>query len=239
MKLTYDFHIHTALSPCGDASMTPNNIVNMALLNGLDVIAVTDHNTCENVRAVIQVAQETELLVLPGMEIETREEIHVVCLFSTLDAVYNMQREVYERLPTRKNPEKIFGEQLILDDKDEVVGHLDRLLTFATDLSIDELQKLVIQNEGAFIPAHIDRPSYSILSNLGMIPVNMHISTLEISRHANYEAYAQKYGDYLLLQSSDSHDLGYIGICSRQIEVSERTVQSVIQALNRVPYLAI
>lgn len=234
MKLNYDFHIHTALSPCGENTMTPNNIVNMALLSEIDVIAITDHNTCENVQAVMEVAQETGLLVIPGMEVETREEIHVICLFSSLASVYNVQNEVYKRLPNRKNSKKIFGEQLILDAQDEIIGQEERLLTFSTDLSIDEIQKLVIENEGAFIPAHIDRPSYSILSNLGMIPSNMHISTLEISRFSNFESYEQTYGDYLLLQSSDAHDLGHIGICSRQIEVSERSVLSVIKALNRM-----
>lgn len=233
MKVTYDFHIHTALSPCGDITMTPNNIVNMALLNGLDVIAITDHNSCDNVRAVMEVAKGTELLVIPGMEVETKEEIHVVCLFSSLDDVYNVQKEIYKRLPRQKNSEKIFGEQLILNAQDEIVGRLDNLLTFAADLSIDDLQDLVATYKGAFIPAHIDRPSYSIISNLGMIPKNMQLSTLEISRFADYEVYAQKYDNYLLLQSSDAHDLGYIGICERQIEVLDKTAQSIIRALNK------
>lgn len=233
MKVTYDFHIHTALSPCGDITMTPNNIVNMALVCGIDVIAITDHNSCENVRTVMEVAKGTELLVIPGMEVETKEEIHVVCLFSSLQDVYNVQKEIYQRLPSQKNSEKIFGEQLILNAQDEIVGRLDKLLTFATDLSIDDLQKLVESYNGAFIPAHIDRPSYSIISNLGMIPENMQLSTLEISRFADYEAYAQMYNNYLLLQSSDAHDLGYIGICDRQIEVHDKTTESVIRALNK------
>ncbi len=231
MKLTYDFHIHTALSPCGELSMTPNNIVNMALLNDLDVIAITDHNTCENVKAVLEVAQGTNLLVLPGIEVESREEIHIICLFSSLEAANQMQEAVYASLPIRKNPAKIFGEQLLFDHQDEVVGKLDQLLSFATGLSIDEIQKLVLEYDGVFIPAHIDRPSYSILSNLGMIPSNMHLSLLEISRFADYMAYAQKYEDYLMLQSSDAHELGFIGICKGQIEVKERSVSSVMETL--------
>ncbi|MBC7960686.1 MAG: PHP domain-containing protein [Vallitaleaceae bacterium] len=234
MKLTYDFHIHTALSPCGENSMTPNNIVHMALLCGLDVIAITDHNTCENVGAVLEVAKDTELLVLPGIEVETREEIHVICLFSSLETVLELQNVIYQKLPPLKNKVKIFGEQLVLNAEDEEVGHLERLLTFATDFSIDDLCKWVLERGGAFIPAHIDRPSYSVLSNLGIIPDYLGIRTLEISRHAEYEIYANKYNEYQVVQSSDAHELGYIGICNRQIESKEKSVQSIIDALNKV-----
>lgn len=234
MKLTYDLHVHTALSPCGEEEMSPNNIVNMALLNDLDVIAITDHNSCENTRAVLEVAKGTPLLVIPGMEIETREEIHVVCLFSDLDSVYNVQKQIYAHLPPLRNNKKVFGEQLLFDEEDEIIGRLERLVAFATDLSIDEVKTLVESNGGVFIPAHIDRPSYSILSNLGMIPSNMKLKTLEISRFADYEAYSIKYPQYRIIQCSDAHELGFLGICRRQIDVKVRTVEGVLEALKSI-----
>lgn len=232
MKLTYDLHIHTALSPCGDRSMTPNNIVNMALLNELDVIAITDHNSCENVEPVMKLAGNTDLIVIPGMEIETREEIHVVCLFPDLESAFKMQEIVFEKLPPLNNKAKIFGEQLLMNIQDDVVGEMERLLVQATELSLNDLLNLVQGLKGAFIPAHIDRPSYSIISNLGMIPSNLQIPTLEISRHANYDSFKKNYSDYLILQSSDSHDLGYIGICNQQLEVKTKSIQGIIDSIN-------
>lgn len=233
MKLNYDLHIHTALSPCGANDMTPNNIVNMALINELDVIAVTDHNACENINAVIEVAKATDLLVIPGLEIETKEEIHILCLFSDINDVYNVHKLICEKLPNIKNKKDLFGDQLIFNKEDDIIGYSDRLLAFATDISIDKLHSIINENNGVFIPAHIDRPSYSIVSNLGMIPNNMPLSTIEISRFADFEAYSKKYHEYLILQSSDAHDLGYIGICNRNLEVPERTVQSIIKVLRQ------
>ncbi|PKM50137.1 MAG: phosphoesterase [Firmicutes bacterium HGW-Firmicutes-7] len=232
MKLTYDFHIHTALSPCGENSMTPNNIVNMALLNGLDAIAITDHNTCQNVEAVLQVAKGTELIVIPGMEIETKEEIHILCLFEELEAAYKMQECIFQKLPDIRNKDKLFGEQLLFNSEDDIIGKEERLLTQATELSLNEVIKLVQFHKGVCIPAHIDRPSYSIISNLGMIPSNMNLPTLEISRHANYETLAKQFSNYSILQSSDSHELGFIGICNRQIEVATKSVRGIIERIN-------
>lgn len=231
MKLTYDLHIHTALSPCSSNDMTPNNIVNMSILNELDAIAITDHNTCENVQSVMKVAKDTNLIVVPGLEIETKEEIHIICLFESLDDVYKVQKEIYASLPKRKNKTKIFGEQLLFDEEDEIIGSVDRLLTFATNLSIDEVFNITIKNNGVAIPAHIDRPSYSVISNLGMIPNNINFKTLEISQYADYEEYVNKYNSYKLVQSSDAHDLGYIGICKRKIEVKEKSIQAIISSL--------
>ncbi|MDA3847529.1 MAG: PHP domain-containing protein [Vallitaleaceae bacterium] len=231
MKLKYDLHIHTALSPCGAEDMTPNNIVNMALLSDLDIIAITDHNSCENVEAVIEVAKGTTLLVIPGIEIETKEEIHVVCLFSDMDSVCNVQDMVYMHLPELKNKPTIFGRQLVLNNADTVIRQEEKLLSFATDLSINQLVAIVEAHNGVMIPAHIDRPSNSIISNLGMIPDDIQLGTLEISRHQSLEAYQHVYSNYRLIQNSDAHDLGFIGICNQTIELPEKTTIALIRAL--------
>lgn len=228
MKLQYDLHIHTALSPCCAEDMTPNNIVNMALINELDIIAITDHNTCENVEVVMKVAEGTGLIVVPGMEVETREEIHVVCLFMDIDSVYNVQNTVYERLPQMPNNRKIFGEQMLFDEDDEVIGRNDRLLSFASDISIDELVQIVRDCGGVVIPAHIDRPSYSIISNLGIIPDYLNLTTLEVSRHNAIDEYVKKYTNSHILQNSDAHDLGYIGVCGKTIELEDKSIKALL-----------
>ena len=123
MKYYYDLHIHSALSPCGDEDMTPNNIVNMSLLNGLDIIALSDHNTCKNVRAVSEVARRAGILFIPAMELETAEEIHVLCLFPSVDAAELFEREIVSpALPDIANNESIFGRQQILDENDNETG---------------------------------------------------------------------------------------------------------------------
>lgn len=231
MEITYDLHIHTALSPCSVNEMTPNNIVNMALISELDVIAITDHNSCENVQAVLDVAKGTDLVVIPGIEVETREEIHVVCLFPSLECAYNVQMEVYEHLPHRRNRTKLFGEQLLFNSEDDEVGKVDRLLSFATDISLDDLFELCESKQGICIPAHIDRPSNSIISNLGMIPEHMTFPTLEISRHSDLSDYTKKYKKYRVIQSSDAHDLGSIGVSEGKLTIKEKSIDGVLTAL--------
>ena len=121
MKVYYDFHIHSCLSPCGDNDMTPNNIVNMASLKGLDAIAITDHNCGHNAKAAIEAAKELPLTVIPGMEIETSEEIHMVALFETVEAMEKMQDVVLSKMPPIKNKPALFGEQIIMDKHDKVI----------------------------------------------------------------------------------------------------------------------
>lgn len=233
MKLSYDFHIHTALSPCGDESMTPNNIVNMSLLNELDVIGIADHHSCRNVEAVMQVAEGTGLLVIPGMEVESNEEIHILCLFPDMESIRAMGEVVDRSRQGKVNDAALFGEQLVLDKDDEIVEKEGNLLTFATDMTMDTIIMTAYRLGGIAIPAHIDRPSYSLISNLGFIPPGLNIPTLEISQYASYDEYTKRYPNHLMTQSSDAHELGYIGVCGRTIEVDERTVGSVIALLRK------
>jgi len=231
MEINYDLHLHTALSPCALEEMTPNNLVNMSLISGLDVIAVTDHNSCENVAAVMKVAEGTGLIVIPGLEVETMEEIHVVCLFETIEQANQLQDDVYRHLPPRRNNAKIFGEQLLLDESDEEVGRVDRLLSFATGISIDQLVDKVRSIGGVCIPAHVDRPSYSIISNLGMLPEHLSLPVLEISRFSNPLDYQESYPSHMLIQSSDAHELGFVGICEKKLVVAEKSIKGVLEVL--------
>lgn len=213
MEVFADLHIHTALSPCGDSDMTPNNIVNMAKLKGLEVIAITDHNSCENAEACIGAASESGITVIPGMELQTKEDIHVVCLFNSLDDAYSFQEFVYKRLPHVKNRPDIFGEQIIIDRYDNIIGYNEKMLLSSTDISFDEAFKIVKEINGLFIPAHVDRDSYSVLYNLGFIPDYLDIKLLEYNSEENLQLLIKKgilNDRYKYIKSSDAHYLHQI-----------------------------
>lgn len=206
----YDLHIHSCLSPCGDNDMTVNNLLNMSLLKELDLIALTDHNTCKNVPALLKAAQDAPITVLPGMELTTSEEIHVVCLFSSLDGAMGFDRYVWERLPNLQNKVEIFGDQLILDAQDQVIGQEEKLLVNATSIPIAEVPGLMRQFGGLCYPAHIDRASYSILSNLGFIPPEYGFHTVEVAKPDAFFADGNNLSIkecYTVLTSSDAHYL--------------------------------
>jgi len=207
----YDFHIHSCLSPCGDNDMTPNNIVNMAALSGLDTIAISDHNTIGNVKAAMEVGKSCGVNVIPGMEVETSEEVHILTLYPSLEAAEVVAKEVYKRLPDIKNKTEIFGEQIYMDCDDNIVGYEDKLLISPADISFDELYDLVKSVGGLFIPAHVDRHSYSVLTNLGFIPEEFDIKFIEVSTATtDLESYLQARSDlkkYKVFRNSDAHYL--------------------------------
>lgn len=213
MEVFADLHIHTALSPCGDMDMTPNNIVNMAKLKGLGVIAITDHNSCENAEACIEAASGAGIIVIPGMELQTKEDIHVVCLFNSMDYAYSFQEFVYKRLPNVKNRPDIFGEQIVIDRYDNITGYNEKMLLSSADISFDEAFKIVKDINGLFIPAHVDRDSFSVLYNLGFIPDYLDIKLLEYNSEKNLELLIKKgilKNRYKYIKSSDAHYLHQI-----------------------------
>ncbi|MDY3303385.1 MAG: PHP domain-containing protein [Clostridia bacterium] len=207
MNIYYDFHIHTCLSPCGNNDMTPNNIVNMSVLKGLNVIAVTDHNSADNVRACIDASRGLPITVIPGIEIETAENIHMVCLFPDADSACSVGKIIESNLPPIKNKPAIFGEQIIMDSKDSVVGFKEQFLITACSFNIYDVCNIVKKNGGIAIPAHIDKNSYSILSNLGCIPEDQDFKCVEVNNLSflNNNEYIQK--KYRVLCDSDAHYL--------------------------------
>lgn len=207
----YDFHIHSLLSPCGDKDMTPNNIVNMAMLSGLDAIAVSDHNSIGNVRSAMEVGKTCGVTVIPAMEVETAEEVHILTLYPSIDSAEEAYKEVYKSLPSIKNRPEIFGEQVYMDAEDNIVGYEDKLLISPTSLSINNLFDLVRSVGGLFIPAHVDRHSYSVLTNLGFIPDDLDIRQIEVSKYVeDLPAYLSNRPDlekYFIFRNSDAHYL--------------------------------
>ncbi|MHC1720599.1 MAG: PHP domain-containing protein [Clostridiaceae bacterium] len=234
MDIYTDFHIHTALSPCGDEDMTPNNIVSMALIKGLDAIAITDHNSVENVLPCMEVGKEKGLLVIPGMELQTREEVHVVCLFPDFDAAMAFQEYVYSKLPPLKNSVSLFGEQLIFDRNDEVIRHTSRLLLTSADMTINDAYFKVNELNGAFIPAHIDRDAYGIISALGFIPQDLPIHTLEYRSKEGLNRLISSglvSKNFNFIQSSDAHYLQDISERQNVITVDELKTINIINKL--------
>lgn len=234
MKYSADLHIHSALSPCADNEMTPNNIINMALLKGLDIIAVTDHNSAGNVQALLNCADGTGLLVVPGMELMTAEEVHLLCLFPDLDAALGVQEKVYGALPDIRNREDIFGQQLLIDEKDSITGTVSRLLITAAGITLEEASDMVESSGGVVIPAHIDRNSFSLISNLGMIPERPVYKYLELSKNCDMYRYRlenPQLDKYKLIRSSDAHMLGDILERETFIDLEELSVQSLLNKL--------
>lgn len=219
--LLADLHIHTVLSACAEPEMLPELIVGRAQELGLGLIAVTDHNSAENVAAVVAAAQGAGIAVLPGMEVQTREEVHLLCLFDTLEQVAYWQDEVYAHLPDLKNKEDVFGAQVVLDAAGEPVGYHDRLLLTSTAFSLEEAVQGVRALGGICIPAHVDRPAYSIIANLGFIPPGLEIAGVEISSLIGPEEARARFPQlarYGLVASGDAHRLR---------EVSRRTTLKV------------
>ncbi len=207
----YDFHIHSCLSPCGDMDMTPNNIVNMAALSGLNAIAVSDHNTVGNVKACMEVAKEVGITVIPGMEVETEEEVHILTLYPTIESAQEAALEVYKKLPSIKNRPEIFGEQAFMDSGDNITGYEEKLLISSAQMSMNYLFDVVKSVGGIYIPAHVDRHSYSVLTNLGFIPDDIDIKNIEISRMTqdveSFLTARDELKKYRIFRNSDAHYL--------------------------------
>ena len=218
-RIYYDFHIHSCLSPCGDSDMTVNNIVNMAVLKGLGAIALTDHNSCKNCPPFLAAAKKSGIKALPGMEITTMEEVHAICLFKNLGSAMAFDSYVYDLLPDIKNRPEIFGEQILIDEKDQNIGHVDKLLVNATSISFYDLSGLMEQFGGIYFPAHIDRPSFSLLSNLGSFPPDCPVNAFEITDISNYESILAKNPDILGVPSLVNSDAHYLWKISEPVNV--------------------
>lgn len=236
MNLYYDLHLHSCLSPCGDEDMTPGNIVGMAAVKGLDVIALTDHNSCKNCPAAMAFGEAYGVLVIPGMELTTSEEIHAVCLFETLGDALKFDAYVYEHLMPVKNREDIFGKQQIRNEEDEVVGTVENLLIGSTDISFEGLWELVDARGGVMFPAHLDKSTTSLISSLGFVPPDSKFTCAEIKNMAHYHR-LKKENPYLekclIVSDSDAHYLQDINEPGYTLEVKEKSIRGVLEALRR------
>lgn len=238
MKFKYDLHIHSCLSPCGDNEMTPYNLTNMAKICGCDIIALTDHNTCLNCESAMKVGEDIGLTVVPGMELCTSEEIHCICLFPELKNALAFSDYVKSTLPPVKNREKIFGNQYIMNETDEIVGCFELLLTTASGISIESISDLMKDYGGLWYPAHIDRSSYSVISSLGDFPEGLLTPCFELTYEASEKEYRKKYSATAgkkLMRSSDAHYLESLMTGKEEIELTENSARELITNLMNIP----
>ena len=230
MKLHCDLHIHSCLSPCGDMLMTPNNIVGMAFIKQLDAIAVCDHNTAGNLPAVKEVADMMGVVLLPGMELTTREEAHMLAYFPDVDSALAFSDYIHEHLPPIPNRPEFFGCQVVMNSQDEETGEEGTLLISALDLSFEECERAIHQHGGLCVPAHINRGSNGVLNALGFLPGDAHYDALEVSDAVPMPETVNLDG-YRLLRSSDAHYLENILEPTFTLEVREKTTQGVFDAI--------
>ena len=235
MRLKYDFHLHSCLSPCGDNDMTPYNLVNMAKLMGYDIIALTDHNSCLNCPAAIRAGEEAGITVVPGMELCTSEEIHTVCLFPALEKALEFSEYVKTTMPPVMNDEGIFGNQYIMDHTDKILRKEEILLTTASGISIDDVVSEVSRFDGVVFPAHLDRASYSVLSVLGFMYPEMKFTAAEFTHKAYIPQYEEKHEllkEMKYFRNSDAHYLENMVEASVEIDLPECSAQAVIDYIS-------
>ncbi|MEA4999795.1 MAG: PHP domain-containing protein [Candidatus Limiplasma sp.] len=226
-----DLHIHSCLSPCANDDMTPWNIVGMAKVKGLDVIALTDHNAADNLPQAMLAGQAYGVSILPGMELTSREDVHLLAYFPDLAAAMDFGKRVYEHLPAIANDRKLFGNQLIIGDGDATTGQVEKLLFTATDWSADELAALVLAQGGVCVPAHINRGGNGMLSALGWMPPLPQFPVVEVYRAIPCAPDALR--GRLVLHSSDAHRLEDIAERDFVLNLEAPTAQAVMAALRK------
>ena len=228
-KYYYDLHIHSCLSPCADNDMTPNNIAGMAAIKGLNLLALTDHNSAKNCPAFFEACKRQGIVPIAGMELSTAEDIHIVCLFEKLEDAMRFDQEIEKHLMPIKNRPEIFGDQLILDGEDEPIGEEENLLISATDLPIDEAVTLA-RSYGAHVhPAHIDRESNGIVAVLGDVPTEYNFDVFELRERENMAKLAsvvEELNEDTILVCSDAHHLWDISEAENYVMLEDEPYSS-------------
>ena len=232
----YDFHIHSCLSPCGDDDNTPNNLAGMGAIAGLNIMALTDHNTAKNCPAFFAAAKKHGIIPIAGMELTTAEDIHVVCLFEHLDDAMRFDEEISGRHRIKiKNRVDIYGEQFIMDGEDNVIGREEYFLPIATDITIDDVVNVTESYNGVCFPAHIDRQANGIISTLGAFPEHPCFKVVEIHDPEKKEEYLSQHpilADKLILCGSDAHYLWDIRDKHAYLELDDEPYSSDLVRAN-------
>lgn len=235
----YDLHVHSCLSPCGDNDNTPNNLVGMAVLNGLQILALTDHNTCRNCPAFFEAAKKQGIIPVPGMELTTAEDIHMVCLFPDLESALAFDEEIGKRRIRIPNRPDIFGDQLVMDGEDEVIDTEPDLLSNATTVTVDEAPALAERFGGVCYPAHIDRESNGIIATLGMMPIGVHYPTVELHDGAKEAQYRENHdlAGSRVVVCSDAHCLWDVAEAEHWLDIDDEPYSSALVRKNLIALL--
>jgi len=236
-KYRADLHIHTVLSPCGDLEMSPANIVAKARETGLDIIGITDHNSTRHCKLIRSLAEPEGIFVLMGAEVTTREEVHCLTFFENDDKLSEFQVYLEKHLPPIPNNVEKFGYQVVVDEDEQIIDEIEFLLISALNQSIEQVEKKVHSLGGIIIPAHIDRPSYSIISQLGFIPEDLLIDGIEISANCKIQSvipFLGKQTERTIIRDSDAHYVENIGKAFTTFEIEHRTFSEIKLALQGV-----
>ena len=230
-----DLHVHSVLSPCAEVEMTPRNIVWHAAQHGIDIVAITDHNACDNVSAALAAAKGTNVIILPGMEVETKEEVHVVVLFDSMNQLEIWEQFVNEHRSGRMNDEQRFGAQFVVDAEDEFIRMKSEMLLGSLQCGIAQVCRTVNDLGGICIASHVDRPMYSLIAQLGFIPPDVKLAGVEVSRMTKPEEGKKRFpgiGNLPIVTSSDAHRMeDFINGPKTIFRMEEPTVSEIRQAL--------
>ncbi|MDR2532996.1 MAG: PHP domain-containing protein [Oscillospiraceae bacterium] len=233
-KLTYDLHIHSCLSPCGSDESTPANIAGLAEILELNIVALTDHNSCKNCPAFFKAAENYNFIPIAGMELMTEEEIHVLCLFPELEAAMDFDEYVYSLLFPMKNDVNVFGKQIIMDETDKIIGEVENCLINSVSIGFHSLSGEVKSRGGLIIPAHIERAAFSLISSLGFVPDDCGFDCVEI-RSKEAVDNLKKQHEYLqkcrVVHNSDAHVLEDMSLPENRLVVAQRNAGGVLSAL--------
>jgi len=227
MVIKADLHIHTCLSPCGSLEMSPAAIAAAVKKARLDLASIADHNSALNCPAFSDACRKEGLWAMFGLEVTSMEEAHVLCIFETADKALEFGDFIYSRLPDIPNNPEIFGDQVYVDENDNILGEVEKYLGSAVSLSIDEIKDEVFSRSGLFIPAHIDKPVFSITSQLGFLPDDDY-TAVEVFNPSQAGSYSEKYS---VITSSDAHYLEDIGKKYITADIAEKTFLSLLLAM--------
>jgi 3',5'-nucleoside bisphosphate phosphatase len=232
-----DLHIHTVLSPCGDLEMSPARIVSLASNRGLDIIGITDHNSTKQCELIWKLGRKLGLMVIPGCEITSREEVHCLGLFEDFEALAVFQQYLDQHLTIIPNNTDLFGYQAVVDEYDNVLEEIENYLGSSLDVSIEEIEQKVHELMGIFIPAHIDRPRNSLYSQLGFLPPELIVEALQISKASDEKTVRNNYKispDISLVKFSDAHFPADLGLIYTIFEMESPTFAEIKKALLRI-----
>jgi len=229
-----DLHIHTVLSPCADLEMSPTAVVHRARQAGLSLIAVTDHNAAANAPALRDAAAGAGVGALYGMEVRSEEEVDVLCLFDELGPALAWQEAVYAALPDVANDPLLFGDQVVVDRDEHIVRFEARLLINAVRVPLRSVAQETVRRGGLVIPAHVDRPVNSLISQLSFPPADCPFDAMEISPFGKEEEMRVRHPwlrDFSLVRFSDAHTLGDVGRQRTWLRAQAPTVREIRMAL--------
>lgn len=232
-----DLHIHTCLSPCSDLHMTPSAIAKTASEKDLDIIAVTDHNSAENVPAAKKTGENNGITVLAGMEVTSKEEVHVLALFEHYEEIQKLQEIIYEKLQQGENDVREFGEQVVVNEYNEVLSFNPRLLIGATGLSLKTIVDTIHSFGGLSIASHVDREAFGVVSQLGFIPEDVQFDALEMSPRIDRKKAEHIFGNFNSIpwiSSSDAHSLEEIAKRKTHFFIEEPSFNEITLALKNI-----